>query len=89
MSSPPPVILWLEDAQGNREAHELPGPGGDIRILVGDLAPTGRCGKIWARRKQRDVYVAIRSIGSYLKVSWHPGSPGSGGGCSGRREHCG
>ena len=78
MSSPPPVILWLEDAQGDREAHELPGPGGDIRISVGDPGSHGAVWKIWARRKQRDVYVAIRSIGSYLKVSWHPGSPGSG-----------
>jgi hypothetical protein len=70
--------LVLEDGQGNREAHDLPGPGGTIRISVGEPGCHGAVWKIWATRKKCDVYVAIRSIGGYQKVSWHPSSPGSG-----------
>lgn len=71
MSSPPPVTLVLEDGQGNQEAHVLSGPGGTIRISVGEPGCHAAVWKIWAGPKKCDVYVAVRSIGGYQKVSLH------------------
>jgi hypothetical protein len=77
MSSPPPVVLMQEDGQGNRKAHDLRGPGGEIYISVGDPDCHGAVWKIKGGRKKCDVYVFICSIGGDVKVSWHPESPGS------------
>jgi hypothetical protein len=76
VSELPPVTLVLEDGQGNQEIHPLPGPGGEIRVSVGKPGRHGAVWKIWAGREKLDVYVAIRSIGGYQKVSWHPNSEG-------------
>jgi hypothetical protein len=77
MSSPGPVTLVLDDGHGCQETAVLPGPGGDIRFAVGEQGRHAAVWKIWARPKKCDVYVAIRHLGGYQKVSLHQSSQGS------------
>jgi hypothetical protein len=77
MSSPLPVTLVLDDGKGNQETAVLPGPGGTIRFAVGEADRHAAVWRVWARPKNSSVYVAIRSIGRYQKVSLHQSSQGS------------
>jgi len=77
----------LDNGQGDQETVVLPGPGGTIRFSVGEQGRHAAVWKIWARPKKSDVYVAIRQLGSYQKVSMHPSSPGSSWWFQWTKEH--
>jgi hypothetical protein len=72
MSMPDPVTLRLTDENGNTLERELPGPGGMIRVVVGD-DPTRHSG-VWlivAPPDSSDVYISAESVMGTLKWSLH------------------
>lgn len=66
-----PVIWMYEDSRGNRDSIEIPGPGGEIRVAVGEPGRRSGTWKIWATRTKPDVYIANRDIARYQKWSLH------------------
>ena len=76
MSSSPQVTIVLDGGRGNQEIGVLPGPGGTIRFAVGGQGRHAAVWKVWARRRKCSVYVAIRVLGRYQKVSLHESSDG-------------
>jgi hypothetical protein len=71
MSSPEPVILALRDGHGNSESLVLPGPGGTIRVVVGEPGRQSGLWRIWSNPNKFDVYIAVRIIAGYQKWSLH------------------
>jgi hypothetical protein len=69
--SPEPVTLTLWDEHGNSESVILAGPGGTIRVVVGEPGRQSGVWRIWAPPTKFDVYVGIRAILGYQKWSLH------------------
>ena len=68
---PKPVTFVSENALGERQETLLPGPGGTIRVAVGEPGKQSGVWRIWANRKTSDVYIAARSIAGHQKWSLH------------------
>lgn len=77
MPTPPQVSIMLDDGKGNQHTEVLRGPGGTIRFAVGEPSRHAAVWKVWATPKNSSVYVAIRSIGGYQKISLHQNADGS------------
>lgn len=71
MSSPEPVTLALRDEHGNSENVVLPGPGGTIRVVVGEPGRQSGSWRIGAPPTKFDVYIGVRAILGYQKWSLH------------------
>jgi hypothetical protein len=71
MSSPEPVTLALRDEHGNSENVVLPGPGGTLRVVVGEPGRQSGSWRIWAPPTKFDVYIGVRAILGYQKWSLH------------------
>ncbi len=71
MPSFEPVTLKLWDPDGNQHDVPLPGPGGTIRVVVGEPGKQSGVWRIWANKKTFDVYVAVRAIAGTQKWSLH------------------
>jgi hypothetical protein len=65
------VTLVVEDSQGHRQAITLSGPGGRVRIAVGEPGRRSGVWNVWANRGKSDVYVAARSVAGVQKFSLH------------------
>jgi hypothetical protein len=65
------VTLVVEDSKGHRQAITLSGPGGRIRIAVGEPGRRSGVWNVWANRGKSDVYIAARSIAGVQKYSLH------------------
>ncbi|WP_353373465.1 hypothetical protein [Mycobacterium sp.] len=61
--------MW-NDA-GESETVELDGPGGTIRVVVGEPGRQSGVWRIWATRNTSDVYIGVRAILGYQKWSLH------------------
>jgi hypothetical protein len=78
MPSQEPIKFVLENERGVQiTADLLPGAGADIHFAVGEPGRHAAVWKIKAKRKKSDVYLMIRHVGKYQKVSLHPTSEGS------------
>lgn len=58
--------------EGGLTEYQLPGPGGEMRFTVGE--PDGARSalwKLWGNDKTSDVYLLVRSLGRFTKVSLH------------------
>ena len=71
MASFEPVTLKLWDDDGNQHDVPLPGPGGTIRVVVGEPGKRSSVWRIWANKNTFDVYVAVRAIAGVQKWSLH------------------
>jgi len=67
----PTVTLVLQDDDGNSANVELRGPGGTIRVVVGEPGCESGVWRIWATKATSDVYIAARSIIKVQKWSLH------------------
>jgi hypothetical protein len=65
------VSLSLRDDAGHSETVELPGPGGTIRVVVGEPGRQSGAWRIWSPPNKCDIYVAVRAIAGYQKWSFH------------------
>ena len=63
--------MKLIDAAGNEQRINLPGPGGTIRIAVGEQGHRSSTWRVWSNKNTSDVYVAARTIGGTQKFSLH------------------
>ena len=61
--------MW-NDA-GESETVELDGPGGTIRVVVGEPGRQSGVWRIWATRNTSDAYIGVRAILGYQKWSLH------------------
>ena len=66
-----PVTLALRDDDGNAENIVLPGPGGTIRVVVGEPGKQSGAWRIWAPANKSDVYIGLRAILGDEKWSLH------------------
>jgi hypothetical protein len=71
MASFEPVTLTLWDGDGNPHDVPLPGPGGTIRVVVGEPGKQSGVWRIWAPGNKSDVYIGVRAILGYQKWSLH------------------
>lgn len=71
MASLEPVTLAVWDANGNRQDLPVPGPGGEVRVVVGEPGKQSGSWLIWSRPNKFDVYVGLRAILGYQKWSLH------------------
>jgi hypothetical protein len=65
-----PVRLWVQLPDGSTETISISGPGGTIRISIGEPGHRGGVWRIWANKSTPDVYLANRQL-SVLKYSFH------------------
>lgn len=63
------MTVW--DAGGNPQELPLPGPGGTVRVVVGEPSKQSGVWRIWSPPNKFDVYVGIRAILGYEKWSLH------------------
>jgi hypothetical protein len=70
MSSGPITLEWGDD-EGHHEPVVLSGPGGTIRVVVGEPGRQSGIWRIWADRNKFDVYIAIRTTVGNRKWSLH------------------
>jgi hypothetical protein len=61
--------MALRDEHGNSEDVVLPGPGGTIRVVVGEPGRQSGVWRIWAPPTKFDVYIGVRAILGYQKWS--------------------
>jgi hypothetical protein len=66
-----PVTLQMRDNHGNAERVVLPGPGGEIRVVVGEPGKQSGAWKIWAGPNKSDVYLGLRAVLGHQKWSLH------------------
>lgn len=66
---PMKFIMWTED--GDPETVEIGGPGGTIRVVVGEPGRQSGVWRIWAPKNASDVYIGVRAILGYQKWSLH------------------
>jgi hypothetical protein len=71
ISSTEPVFLTVRDSDGNLVSEELPGPGGTIRVIVGEPGRQSGSWRIWANPNTFDVYIGVRAILGLQKWSLH------------------
>jgi hypothetical protein len=69
--TPPSVTFEIEDGKGKREQHQLPGPGGTVRVASGRPGRRSGVWRIWANPSTSDIYIAARPIAGVEKVSLH------------------
>lgn len=78
MASQEPIKFVLENKRGVQVTADLvPGAGAEIHFAIGEPDRHAAVWKIKAKRKKSDVYLMIRHVGTYQKVSLHPTSEGS------------
>jgi hypothetical protein len=63
------LAVWSD--AGESETVELPGPGGTIRVAVGEHGRQSGIWRIWAPPNKSDVYIGVRAILGYQKWSLH------------------
>lgn len=68
---PGPMTMRVTNSGGHSETVELPGPGGIIRVVVGEPGRQSGAWRIWSPPNKCDVYVAVRAIAGYQKWSFH------------------
>lgn len=68
--------MVVDDGKGGTETVVFDKPGGEIRFTVGDDRRRSATWKIWAGRHNPTVYIAVRLLGSELKISLHDGPNG-------------
>ncbi len=66
---PVKITVWTDD--GDAETVVLPGPGGTIRVAVGEPGRQSAVWRIWAPPNKSDIYIGVRSILGYQKWSLH------------------
>lgn len=71
MSQPGSNTLTLQTADGESESIALPGPGGTIRVVVGEPGRQSGVWRIWAPKNKFDVYIGVRALVGYEKWSLH------------------
>ncbi|ORW86900.1 hypothetical protein AWB92_24760 [Mycobacterium sp. IEC1808] len=72
MPSFEPIWLKVWDADGgNPQDIPLPGPGGTVRVVVGEPGKQSGTWRIWSPPTKFDVYVGVRAILGYQKWSLH------------------
>jgi hypothetical protein len=71
MEPSPVTTLVLQDDEGNSTNLELGGPGGTIRVVVGEPGCESGVWRIWAPKAHSDVYIGIRTILGFQKWSLH------------------
>lgn len=65
------LTLVFEDPGGNRHPVELEGPGGRIRLAVGEPGCRSGIWMVQAPQTKNDVYIAVESFAGTLKWSLH------------------
>ncbi|MCX6432914.1 MAG: hypothetical protein NTX29_09020, partial [Actinobacteria bacterium] len=73
MSNDPPaadMYLRIRGETGVVE-HPLTGPGGVVRVAVGQPGHRSSVWRIWSNRASSDVYIAARTIAAHQKFSLH------------------
>jgi hypothetical protein len=68
---PGPITMMVTNSAGHSETVELPGPGGTIRVVVGESGRQSGAWRIWSPANKSDVYIAVRAIAGYQKWSFH------------------
>lgn len=71
MTAHQPILIWIQKANGEPETFELAGPGGTIRVVVGEPGRQSGVWRIWSNPNKSDVYVGIRALLGYQKWSLH------------------
>jgi len=66
-----PVTLSCRDDQGNAENVVLDGPGGTVRVVVGEPGRQSGVWRVWANPNKSDVYVGVRALLGQQKWSLH------------------
>lgn len=66
---PVKFTMWTDD--GDSETGELAGPGGIIRVAVGEPGRQSGIWRIWAPPNKSDVYIGVRAILGHQKWSLH------------------
>src|SRR4051812_38855109 len=61
----------MVDANGKEIVEELDGPGGTIRMAIGEHGRRSSTWRVWANPTTADVYVAARPIAGVQKFSLH------------------
>lgn len=65
------MTLSLANDDGELARKDISGPGGELRVGVGDPARRSAIWKVWANKSKSDVYVAARGLGATQKWSLH------------------
>jgi hypothetical protein len=63
--------LFVEDEHGKTAQVELAGPGGTMRLAIGEPGRRSSTWRVWANPRKSDVYVAARTIAGIQKFSFH------------------
>jgi hypothetical protein len=71
MPSFEPMWLKVWDDHGNPHDLPVPGPGGTVRVVVGEPGKQSGVWRIWSPPNKFDVYVGVRAIVGYQKWSLH------------------
>lgn len=66
-----PVKFTMWTSAGESETVELAGPGGTIRVVVGEPGRQSGTWRIWAPPNKSDVYIGVRAILGHQKWSLH------------------
>lgn len=66
-------VTWLlvDDDDEELERLELTGPGGTVRVSVGEPGRRSGIWRIWANKPTSDIYIAETSLAGTMKISLH------------------